>query len=201
MTMMRLTLATVTVLALGSCSILPEPKPARYRTVVLDLEPGSTPGRAAGAPTASVALRAVELPAYLDTDRLVTRAGDNEIRYSKEERWGEPLATAVPRILAADLEARLAGEGVEVRPAGSSADAWVDVTIQRFEADGGGRTELRARWTVRERAGHAGVTYGETRLVDERGRSAAAGMSRLLGKLGEEIAADLRGDRFSALSR
>ena len=199
--MMRLTLATVTVLALGSCSILPEPKPTRYRTVVLDVEPTSTSAQAATAPTASVALRAVELPAYLDTDLLVTRAGDNEIRYSKEERWGEPLATAVPRILAADLEARLAGERVEVRPAGSSADAWVDVTIQRFEGDGRGRTELRARWTVREGAGHAEVKYGEARLVDERGRSAAAGMSRLLGKLGEAIAADIRGDTFSARNR
>ncbi len=184
------------VLVLGACSILPEPKPAHYRTVILDPEPA--PARATEARTGSVALRAVELPGYLDTDQLVMRAGDNEIRYSKDERWAEPLAAAVPRIIAADLEARLAGDGVELRPAGSSADAWVDVTIERFESDGAGRTELRARWTVHERAGHAQVKYGEARLVDERGKSAAAGMSRLLGKLGDAIAADIRGDRFSA---
>ena len=194
--MMRLTLATI--LVLGACSVLPEPKPVRYRTMVLDVEPVPRPARAAGARTATVALRAVELPTYLDTDRLVTRAGDNEIRYSKEERWGEPLATAVPRILTADLEARLAGEGVELRPAGSSADAWVDVAIQRFEADGGGRTELRARWTIHERETRAKVKSGEARLVDDRSGSAAAGMSRLLGKLGEAIAADLRGDIVTA---
>lgn len=193
--MMRFTLATA--LFLGACSILPEPKPVRYRTMVLDVEPAPAPARAAGTGTASVALRAVELPTYLDTDLLVMRAGHNEIRYSKEERWGEPLATAVPRILAADLEARLAGDGVELRPAGSSADAWVDVTIRRFEADGGGRTELRARWTLHEREG-AKVKTGEARLVDERGGSAAAGMSRLLGKLGEAIAADIRRDIVSA---
>ena len=191
---MRLTLATI--LFLGACSILPEPRPVRYRMMVLDVEP--VPAPAARARTATVALRGVELPSYLDTDLVVTRAGDNEIRYSKDERWGEPLAAAVPRILAADLEARLAGEGIELRPAGSSADTWVDVTIQRFEADGGGRTELRARWTVHEREARAEVKRGEARLVDDRSGSAAAGMSRLLGKLGEAIAADIRGDIVSA---
>lgn len=194
--MMRKTLATVTVLVLGACSILPEPRPARYRTLVLDVEPAPAPP--AGARTASVALRGVALPSYLDTDLLVTRAGDHEIRYSRDERWGEPLATAVPRILATDLDARLAGEGIELRPAGSSADAWVDVAIQRFEPGNGGRAELRARWTVHPRDGRAEVRSGEARLVDERGDSAAAGMSRLLGELGEAIAADVRGHILSA---
>jgi uncharacterized lipoprotein YmbA len=189
--MMRLTLAAI--LFLGACSILPAPRPVRYRTTVLDVEQVPGPARAAGAPPASVSLRAVALPTYLDTDSLVTRVGDNEIRYSKEERWGEPLATAVPRILAADLEACLAGAGVELRPAGTSADAWVDVTIHRFEADGGGATELRARWTVHRREGRAESKSGEARLVDVRPGSSAAGMSRLLGKLAEAIAADLRG--------
>jgi uncharacterized protein len=190
--MMRLTLASI--LFLGACSILPEPKPVRYRTLVLDVAHVPEPARAASARTASVSLRSVALPTYLDTDRLVTRVDDNEIRYSKEERWGDPLASAVPRILTANLESYLASEGVELRPAGTSADAWVDVTIQRFEADSRGETELRARWTVHRREGRVEVKSTEARLVDDRGGSAAAGMSRLLGELAEAIAADLRGD-------
>jgi uncharacterized lipoprotein YmbA len=178
------------ILVLGACSILPEPKPVHYRTVILDPEPA--PARATEARTGSVALRAVELPGYLDMDQLVMRTGDNEIRYSKDERWAEPLDAAVPRILTADLESRL---GSELRPPGSSADAWIDVSIERFETDDTRRTELRARWAVHA---HGEVKTGEARLVDEQGKSAAAGMSRLLGKLGDAIAADIRGDTVTA---
>src|SRR5262249_28650017 len=144
-------------LLLGACSILPEPKPAHYRTVVLDAVTPAAP--AATGPT--VALGAVELPAYLDTDAVVVRAAENEIRYARDERRGEPLTAAVPRILAADLGAG----GVNVLPQGSRAERTVDVAIARFEAGADGRAELRARWTLRDREQ---VRGGEVHLVAER---------------------------------
>lgn len=194
--MMRLMLA---VLLLGACSILPEPKPVRYRFVVLEAIGAADPAPP-GAAVSTVALRSVEMPSYLDSDELVSRSDANEIRYSRDERWGEPLVAAVPRVLGLDVSARLAADDVELLPQGSLADTWVDVTIQRFGPGTAGRAELHARWTVHARVQGAAVRAGEVRIVDEQGGPAAAGMSRLLGKLGDAIATDVHRQRVATRS-
>src|SRR5262249_43706246 len=186
--MMRLVLTGM--LILDACSILPEPKPVRYRTVVLDAtKAGPAPSRG---PVATMALRAVELPRYLDADAVVMRTSANEIHYSRDERWGEPLTEAVPRVLAADLGMDLAAAGVELLPPGSRADSYVDVTIQRFEIRADGKAELRARWSLHDREHRAEPRAGDVYFVDEQGGPPAAGLSRLLGRFGEAIAADAR---------
>jgi len=175
---------------LAGCSILPEPKPVHYRYLVLEaMTPMPGPPRAAGT---TVELRGVELPSYIDVDAVVTRVDANEIGFSHDELWGEPLATALPRILALDLGSRLAADGVDLEPAGSQADASIDVMIRRFERGTAGRAEVWARWSVRDRARRGDITRGEVHLVDEEGRPVAIGLSRLLGKLGDAIAADVR---------
>jgi len=186
--MMRISL--VGLLVAGACSILPEPKPARYRYVVLEAVGASqsAPARTA----ATVALGSVDLPTYLDSAVLVSRSAANEIRYSRDERWAEPLITATPRVLALDLESQLAGDGIALLPQGSLADSRIDVTIQHFEPDADGRATLRAGWTVHERARPEAVHGTEIRLVDQEGGPAAAGLSRLLARLGDAIAADVR---------
>lgn len=179
-------------LLLGACSILPNPKPVRYRYLVLEATavPDPAPARA---PSSTLALRSVDLPSYLDSDVVVMRTAENEITYSRDERWGEPLATAVPRVLGLDLRSRLAADDVEVLPQGSLADTWVEIAIERFGPGAGGKAELSASWTLHGpgRAGEARA--GEVRLVDAEGGPAAAGMSRLLGRLGDSIAADVHG--------
>ena len=193
-------LALTAWMCLSGCSILPEPKPVHYQNLVLDATPGPTaaPPRAAAA---TVALRGVELPSYLDRDVVVTRTADNEVRYSNDERWAEPLAEAVPRILALDLAPLLAADAVELLPrAGDLADTSVTVSIQRFERGVTGRAELRAGWTLHDRARRTRVGGGEVNLVDEQGGPIAAGLSRLLGRLGEAIAADVRRTRTSDAS-
>lgn len=183
--------------ALCGCSVLPKPKPVRYEYLVLEASP---PGGPAAAPDAraTLALRAVELPGYLDRDEIVTRAGGNEVTYSRHERWAEPLATAVPRVLATELAPRLAARRISLAPLeGALADGWLTVAIERFERDAAGRAELRARWTLYDRERDARVAGGTVRLVDERPRNIAAGLSRLVGQLAEAIARDLRGWRVT----
>jgi len=183
-------LGLIGVLFLAACSILPNPKPVRYHYVVLEPTeaPDPPPARTS---SSTVALRSVDLPSYLDSDVVVTRTAENEIGYSRDERWGEPLASAVPRVLGLDLRSRLAGDEVEVLPQGSLADAWIEVAIERFEPGAGGKAELAARWTIHDRRRHGEVRVGEVRLVDGKGGPSATGMSRLLGRLGDSIAADL----------
>jgi uncharacterized lipoprotein YmbA len=178
------------VALLGACSILPNPKPVRYHYVVLEATGAGDPAPAREA-SGTVALRAVELPTYLDSDVVVRRTDRNEIGYSRDERWGEPLMEAVPRVLALDLRSRLVADDVEVLPQGSLADRWVEVSIERFEPGAGGNPELSARWTIHGRTRRGEMSGGEVRLVDREGGPAAAGMSRLLGRLGDSIAADL----------
>src|SRR5262249_15022804 len=113
------------VFLLGACSILPNPKPVRYRYMVLE-PTGATDPPPVRASSSTVALRSVELPSSLDSDVVVTRTAKNEIGYSRDERWAEPLAAAVPRVLALDLSSRLAADDVEVLPQGSLAETWVE---------------------------------------------------------------------------
>ena len=194
---MKLLLRLAGVLALGACSILPNPKPVQYHYVVLEATsaPDATPAHVT---TGTVALRRVELPSYLDSGVVVKRTAENEIGYSRDERWGEPLVDAVPRVLALDLRSRLAPANLDVLTQGSLADTWVALEIERFEPGPDGRAELSARWSIHERGKPGEVRFGEARLLDREGGSSAAGMSRLLGRLGDSIAADVQGAAATA---
>src|SRR5262249_49942392 len=122
----------------------------------------------------------------------VMRTSANEIRYARDQRWGEALVESVPRVLQADIGAALAPAGVEVVARGSRADSYLDVSLQRFETGADARAELRARWSVHERGRPGEPRRGGVRLVDDRGGPPAAGLSRLLARLAGAIAADVR---------
>ena len=185
--MMRIGLVTAALAA----GCLPTPAPARYDYVVL-----APSERKAPDPTvATVGLTRVTVPRYLDRDELATRAG-NRLEFSARERWAEPLADSVPRVLADNLEAN--GIGVP----SARADFALVVDIERFERDGKGSVELEARWTLRDADRDQVVRSGRSR-VEERtagagGEATARALSTALGRLGAELAVAVREARRSA---
>lgn len=148
-----------------------------------------------GGPTL-VELRRPGIAGYLDRPEIV-RGGEYRLRMAAGERWGEPFGDLFGRVLAEDLNRRLPGTTV-FTSAGSisaTADATVEVDVQRFDADGSGVITLAAQVAVsRVRRGPA-VTRA-VRLQRPAGATTVelvAAMSGLVGEMAEVVAAMLRG--------
>lgn len=121
----------------------------------------------AGAAPLALGLAEVSFPAYLDRAELVTRIAANEIQVSATDRWAEPLAASFTRVLAMDLEARLATHEVVRSPwyGTTRLDGVLAVVVEQFEADGTkGCARLVARWSLRDGAGKRLLRKGVTTL-------------------------------------
>jgi uncharacterized lipoprotein YmbA len=93
----------------------------------------------------------VALPDYLDRDAIVVPQGQAGLRALPGQRWAEPLAEAVPRVLRADLGARL-GEGAlwaGQLPPGVVAAGQLRIELTAFEATPDrSAVRLSARWSL-----------------------------------------------------
>jgi uncharacterized protein len=173
--------------ALAACSSTPP------KVYTLAAAPGVS---ASGRPvTASVA--AVEVPKYLDRPQIVTRSGAVELGVAEFERWGEPLANMVQRVLADDLTRRLPAGSVITTSRTLSGDEalTVELALSRFDPEADGTIVLEAQWRLRHKARGKPVT--ETARITRRpaDQSTAAevqAMSDALGELADRIAGKLR---------
>lgn len=152
----------------------------------------ASPSRAADAPTVSLSL--VTIPRYLDRESIVTRADDNRIVYSRQDRWAEPLDEAVTRILRENLASTLAPEGITVPPHAGAPTFDLQVEILRFEKRGRNRVELWARWTLRneESATQTREARIETAIAGPSSADAAAALSQAIARLAQQIAGEVR---------
>lgn len=178
--------AALLMLVVCGCA---SPEPAYYTLA-------ARPGRTLSGGPASLELRRVGLPAYLDRPELVRRGGDYRLEIADGERWGEPLGNLITRILAENLATRL--PDVTVFPQGAlslAGRAVVEVDVQQFEADANGSVTLLAQIAVRG-DGDAGRPRALRLTRQAASRAApdvAAAMSDLLGQAADEIATMARG--------
>ncbi len=153
----------------------------------------------AGSPTAQslrVAIGRVDVPALIDRSQIVELTGNNEVLINESQRWAEPIAQAIGRVLASDLAAHLGSPLVWVYPQEPPADVQyrVDVTVQRLDmrADS---VELAAIWSVRGVAvtsplQHYTATIRQTRNAASTDEAVAAD-NRVLDELAARIAKSL----------
>jgi uncharacterized protein len=106
----------------------------------------------------TIGIAPVEIPAYLQSSRIVARRNANEIHYSDYREWGEHLDKGIQRVLAGDLAALLPGVRA-VTSAWQSNDvkAEIYVSIQRFELEESGEVTLDCQWRI--------VSPGGTRVL------------------------------------
>lgn len=58
-------------------------------------------------PNISFHVNEVNLPPYLDDNRLVSRVGNSGISYRENSRWGEPIGEGIARVLSLNLSSKL----------------------------------------------------------------------------------------------
>jgi uncharacterized lipoprotein YmbA len=148
---------------------------------------------------ALVELRRPGLAGYLDRPEIVRANAQYQLHVASGERWGEPFGDMVSRVLAEDLNSRLPGTSVFTSSGAISvsAEATVEIDVQRFDADPSGQVQLLAQVAVsRGRRGADAKARAIRVTVTPAGPGTAdyvAAMSNALGQAADQIAAMLRG--------
>jgi uncharacterized protein len=161
----------------------------------LAVQPGAP--AAVASPTgvpAAIAVATAGIPKYLDRPQIVRRGGSYQLDVSEFDRWGEPFADMVTRVLIGDLALRLPDSQVfrDGSATATGATATVQLDLSRFDGEADGTVILAARWTVTR----VGAAIPETARISARpaGDSTAdlvAAMSQALGQLADKIAVSL----------
>lgn len=188
--------ALAACLALGACSLLrPSVPPAQLFLFDAAVDARSAePPASAGRPT-SIGLGPIHLPDYLQRPTIVTRTGPTQITPRENDRWAEPLADGVRRVLREDLRRALGVEQVVAFPwyPTQQPAVQVSVDVQQLECDSAGQARLTALWEVRDPTTRAVRHSGETRVAhavaDRSTAACVAALSQALGDLAREAAA------------
>jgi uncharacterized protein len=191
-------LAMLSLPLAGGCSLL-SPRPDSTKFYVLTAIAGADPIRPApsAARQLAIGLGPVKFPDYLEHLEVVTRVSPNRIELSPTDRWAEPLDESFRRVLARNLATLIGTDQVVPFPWYDSAklDYQIELTVERFERDGSGGTQLVATWLIRD--GHSDKPL----LSRQSNLSASAGAQ--IGTAGSSMdgaAAALSGD-LSDLSK
>ena len=184
-------LAGAALVALMALGCAPATLPTRFYVLTAVPPAGGAP---AAARDVTVGVGPVALPGYLDRPQIVSRTGGDEIDLAEFDQWGEPLRSAVPRVLADNLAARIPTERVVLFPwrGVRTVQYQVPVEILRFEGKPGGEVVLRARWRLLDGSGRE-LALRASAVTEATGGPGygplVAALSRALAALSGEIAA------------
>jgi uncharacterized lipoprotein YmbA len=137
------------------------------------------------------------MPAYLDRPQIVTRLDDGQLELDEFNRWAQPLAPNLTRVLADNIAALTGSQRVIPALTVRVSEGYRVVgVVSRFEADESGEVILEVTWAVRpireDRGGPVRRSlYRQMSSSGDPGTRVDA-MSRLLLRRSEEIAAALR---------
>jgi uncharacterized lipoprotein YmbA len=191
-----ITVLGLTTLLIAMTGCAGSSAPARLYVLTPAPEARVAPLGAAVPGSPALGVGPVRIPGLLDRPQVVTRRGADEIDAAEFDRWGEPLADSVPRILAENLAALRTTERVALfawDPA-PSVQHQVVVDVMRFDGAIGGDVVLDARWRILATDGQE-LSVNRSVLTQPTGGTGypavVGAMSRALGALSREIAATL----------
>ncbi len=169
--------------------------PSRYY-VLNSLAPESkTP---AEGPCIAIGIGPVKLPEYVNRPQIVTRSTPNELLLSHLDLWAEPLADALPRVLAENLSRLLCIKEIAFFPWKPSRMPDYRVELEVLNMDGmlGRNVSLEAWWRILRGAEKKALVIRRSSYTDtpagEDYDALVRGMSRLLAAFSRDIADALR---------
>jgi hypothetical protein len=173
--------------SLAACS---SPDPVLYTIAPVD-----GPVRS-GAPKV-IMLERVEVARYLDRSGIVRSSESYRVEVKSNDWWGEPLGGMLLRVLRQELAQRLPQSAVLTERGGvsASADATVDIDVQRLDADASGNIVLQAQASVTLKGSRTpGLRSFRLSVPSQPGTSAeVAAISTAVGQLADGLAAMLAG--------
>ena len=177
---------------LGACT---DTRTSNYYMLTASAAPVPTGNRP------SLGVGPIEVPQYLNRTSLVYGKEANQVTVSSHERWAEPLADGIQRVVGFNLAASLNTQSIQAYPwsRDQAPDYGIRVTILLLDANADTAT-MTAEWRVRAGTERRLVSHRISRLSlpmnDARTypASIAPAYSQLLLDLSEEIAATIRAD-------
>jgi uncharacterized lipoprotein YmbA len=138
----RRLLALIFVLVLASCGTTPA-----NNYYLLSARAGDGPG----GQTPSLGIGPIEIPEYLNRNGLVYNRDGNQLQIANYERWAEPLASGITRVIGLNLARTLDTENVQSFPwyKSDTPDYGVQVTVITLDANDSQAT-LIAEWVVQK---------------------------------------------------
>jgi uncharacterized lipoprotein YmbA len=158
----------------------------------------SIPGPEVDVPQRRIVMRAVNVARYLERPEIVRWSEDYQLNVRANAWWGEPLSPMIGRVLIDELSQRAQRATIFPENSGisASADATLEITIQRMDADRAGTVQLRAQVVLIPTGTGRAPRFKTVRLqtVPTGGdiRAEVAAISTALGLLADEIAQLLR---------
>jgi len=189
-------LLTAGALVVGGCAGVADPTRYYVLSPIAAAPAGAVP---ASVSSAGIGIGPVLVPRYLDRVQIVTRGADDAVEIATYDRWAEPLESGIAQVLADDLAPLLGSERIAVFPwRGGVArvlDYQVIVVVLRFDGSPGHQVTLDARWRLLGKNGQELALKRSTinePLTAQGYQSLVGGMSRALGALAQEIAAEIQ---------
>jgi len=174
--------AILSALAITACASAP------VALVALPSAPASQTNTAIAG--ATVLVREVSLPAYLDGFPVVLKRTGSALAVSRDTEWAERPSTGATRVLRDALSQRLGAERVLITGEGRIPDA--DLTVEFLALDPQPRTlRLDARWSFSctvGRNGRAGRTQLEVSMAGTTPQAVADSTSEALARLADVLA-------------
>ena len=189
-------IALACALAAGCSPLAPQPDRSKLFILSPLTDASAAVSTSAGATTnspLSVGIGPIDFPDYLRRLEVVTQTSTNELDLSDEKRWGEPLDKNFARVLSENISKLLNTQQIEKYPwpVRTHIDYQIEVDVQRFETTSDGKSQLIARWIIKDGAGkdlYASETTASTPVsAGETGASSA--LSNDLATLSREVAA------------
>ncbi|MEN8259507.1 MAG: PqiC family protein [Pseudomonadota bacterium] len=152
-------------------------------------------------PDSTLFIKAIRLPEYLERPQMIVRDQGHRLRLSEFHRWAEPLRDNFARILAENLEARMAPQGIAVRSREYRGAAGYELGLEilRFETELNGNAVLKVRWNLLRSDDHKLLETRTTEyalpLEDNDYESRVAAQSALVAMLADDIADRIRRER------
>jgi uncharacterized lipoprotein YmbA len=187
-------IAMLTIALTAGCSVLsPRPDPTKYFVLTAIDSSGATQPASSAASNLKIGLGPVKLPDYLHHTEVVTRVAPNRLDLSLDDQWAEPLDDNFRRVLAHNLEILIGTSQIEPFPwyAENLFDYKIEVTVERFERDASGGTQLAASWIIRDGHNDKVLMTREANFAEiaSGGIEGSAGaLSADLGDLSKQIA-------------
>lgn len=183
---------------LAACGSSPRSEYFRLTANVANVPTGTSP---------SLGLGPIEIPAYLDRERLVYALRGNQLQLAPTANWAEPLDAGIGRVLALNLSGLLDTQNVRSFPwhPQRAPDYGIRINVLTMDASTS-EARLTTEWLVYRPASGEEVARRLSHLrrpvtADEATPAQLPGIySELLERLSREIAAAISGDAEPALS-
>ncbi len=140
----------------------------------------------------------VTMAEYLDRPNLVTQQAPNQLAVAEDHRWAGELSASIARVTAANLGRQLRTGNVRTYPWQNDSEIRYQVTldIRQLHSEADGFAVIEAGWraySLPDRRLAASKTFTDRESLESDGyNSSVAAQSRLLERLAENIATNLR---------